>query len=217
MRPLRRSSLSSEQCGIAVGSAPAYGFMILWGFMRLTMKLSAVVLVLVMAACGGDDAPSAEDAARDAQKLVPPSGDTTSSSKATTTTALPKKSSAVDLARKLGCANPELTPPSDNRLSLFPQMEGMPRPIENVECTVRGLSVNIDVYANHEELRKSMTPAARIAACSFLESFGAETVHFVQGDDFVATAMTDGQLIGTKEQAEALGAALGVEPKQIDC
>ena len=185
--------------------------------MRLTMKLSAVVLVLTMAACGGDDAPSAADGSRDAQDVVPLPFGTTSPSNATTATAVPKKSSAIALARKLGCANPELTPPSDNRLSLFPQVEGMPRPIENVECTVRGLTVNIDVYANHEELLKSMTPGGRMVACSFLESFGAETVHFVQGDDFIATAMTEGQLIGTKEEAEALGAALGVEPKQIDC
>jgi hypothetical protein len=191
--------------------------MILWGFMRLTMKVSAVVLVLVMTACGGDDARSAADGSRGAQDVVPLPFGTTSPSNATTATLVPKKSSAVDLARKLGCANPELTPPSDNRLSLFPQMEGMPRPIENVQCTVRGLTVNIDVYANHEELRKSMTPAARLAACSFLESFGAKTVHFVQGDDFVATAMTEGQLIGTKAQAEALGAVLGLEQKQIDC
>ena len=182
-------------------------------------KLAALLAAVALGACshsGGRPTANAELAR--VKKFVAPRAAPTTRPTPTTPTTLPPASQEQDalaLAKRLGCATTSIG--SKQKIS------GFPTPTQEVSCTIGGAELNVEVFASHADLAKSLTPLSRGVICALDSVFGVTgSTYLVVGDNFSVAAQSSASLdsgptSGTPAQAKALGVALDLPVTTIDC
>lgn len=181
---------------------------------------TSIIVALALTACGssGGGSPSASQAIQHAksQSSDPLTTRATAATvAATTTTKVPATSSALDLARALGCVSPTLKAPT-NSAPLF----GLPKPTGSVSSRSGALKLKITTYTR-DGMRQLLTPAMIQTVCTMAKGFGAVLPFYaVVGANFqvsitheIGTAASPDDKANHQQIADRLGATV----KRYDC